>query len=83
MLLVEGEIASYRGVDVRWAHDYQGNQQKGTHLTAPLIRTITSGRPRQVCRKARVSVSEAGTGRVKEKRPYHAWQGRGRKIFWS
>ena len=47
--------------------DYQGNQQKDTPLTAPLIRTITSWHPRQVCRKARVSVNEAGTGRAKDR----------------
>ena len=46
--------------------DYQGNQQKSTHLTAPLIRKITSWRPRQVYRKAGVSVNEAGTGRARD-----------------
>ena len=46
--------------------DYQGNQQKGTPLTTPLIRTITSWGPRQVCRKARVSVNEADTGRARD-----------------
>ena len=46
--------------------NYQGNQQKGTPLTAPLIRTITSWGPRQVCRRARVSVNEAGTGRARD-----------------
>ena len=46
--------------------DYQGNQKKGIHLTTPLIRTITSWCPRQVCRKARVSINEAGTGRARD-----------------
>jgi len=29
LLLVEGEIASYRGVDVRWAHQLPGKTTEG------------------------------------------------------
>ena len=58
-----GETASHRGVDVRWAHRLPGKPTEG-HTPHHPFDKITSWGPRQVCRKARVSVSEAGTGRA-------------------
>ena len=41
---------------------YQGNQQRGMHLTAPLVRTITSWDLEKVCRK----VSQVGKIQMKQ-----------------
>ena len=46
-----GEVTSYRELTSGGLISYQGNQQRGTSLTAPLIRTITSWGLGQVPRK--------------------------------
>ena len=48
----EGEIDSCgEALTSSWLISCQGNQQKGTPFTVPLIRTITSWGLQEVCRK--------------------------------
>ena len=42
LLWGKGRLPVMGGIDLRWAHWLPGNQQRGTPLTIPLIRTVTS-----------------------------------------
>ena len=51
LLMGEGEMASHRGIDIRWALWLPGKSEEDMPLAAPLIREVTSWVLGQVHRK--------------------------------